>query len=176
MFQPLHPATGASSLIDHVIAVREEPDVHLDFYQQDVTKGMQLFLTAAKALELRCSLLLSWVSIRLLSWSTSSQHGPFPTLHFCRSCSALHQHPLLDALPRRQPCAQHQHLLLSTSLQLPQCLMLLQRPSSSTLRLCLRCRAQRLRCRAQCLQCRTQLLSHFWGTCQPSPCRESLAS
>ena len=39
--QLVHPATDASPRIELVIAVREEPDLHLDSCQRDVTKGMQ---------------------------------------------------------------------------------------------------------------------------------------
>ena len=40
-FQPLHPATDASPHNEHATAVRKEPDLHLNFYQRDVTKGMK---------------------------------------------------------------------------------------------------------------------------------------
>ena len=37
VFQPLHPDTGAPSHDERVIAVREEPNLHLEFYRRDVT-------------------------------------------------------------------------------------------------------------------------------------------
>ena len=73
---------------------------------------------------------LNWVFARTSHTSSRS----FPTLHFCRSCSAWHQHLLLNFLPERQLCEEHQRLLLITSLQLPQCLTVLQCRLSSTLR------------------------------------------
>jgi hypothetical protein len=41
VFQPLHPDTGAPLHEERVIAVREEPNLHLEFYQRDVTDGMR---------------------------------------------------------------------------------------------------------------------------------------
>merc|ERR1712136_735327 len=41
VFQPLHPDTGAPVHEERVIAVREEPNLHLEFYQRDVTDGMR---------------------------------------------------------------------------------------------------------------------------------------
>ena len=61
---PLHPATGASLHTERVIAVLEEPALHLEFYQRDATDCMRLLwnvlvdvedcqeaFTAVKALE-----------------------------------------------------------------------------------------------------------------------------
>ena len=41
VFRPLHPDTGAPSHDERVVAVREEPNLHLEFYQRDVTDGMR---------------------------------------------------------------------------------------------------------------------------------------
>ena len=38
---PLHPDTDAPLHKKRVIAVREEPNLHLEFYLQDVTDGMR---------------------------------------------------------------------------------------------------------------------------------------
>ena len=37
----LHPNTGAALHDERVIAVREEPNLHLEFYQRDVTAGIR---------------------------------------------------------------------------------------------------------------------------------------
>ena len=41
VFQSLHPDTGAPLHEERVTAVREEPNVHLEFYLQGVTDGMR---------------------------------------------------------------------------------------------------------------------------------------
>ena len=39
--QPLHPDTGGPVHAERVIAVREEPKMHLGLYQRDATDGMR---------------------------------------------------------------------------------------------------------------------------------------
>ena len=41
VFQPLHLDTGAPLHEERVIAVREEPSLHLELYQRDITDGMR---------------------------------------------------------------------------------------------------------------------------------------
>ena len=41
VFQSLHPDTGAPSHGERVTAVREKPNLHLEFHLQGVTDGMR---------------------------------------------------------------------------------------------------------------------------------------
>ena len=41
MLQPLDPDTDAQLHEERVISVRKKPNLHLEFYQRDVTGGMQ---------------------------------------------------------------------------------------------------------------------------------------
>ena len=80
VFQPLHPATGASLHDEDFIAVQGKPNLHLEFCQRDVTDGVrspwnvpadvvsqgcQEVFTVAETLESKCSLSSGWVFIRV---------------------------------------------------------------------------------------------------------------